>query len=204
MPRDVCSRCHRPVQVCLCKYIACSRAPMNLVVLQHPSEQKKAIGTAKILDLCINNCTRMIGECFSNHKPFEQMLKQPCVILFPNDRAITVHEFQHDYLQGTDIQSWNLIVIDGTWKKAKKIWYLNPQLHTLPSIVLSQCEPSAYRIRKIPNSTYLSTVEAAVMALRELVNDQTILESPLAAFKAMIDQQIQIMGNEIYQNNYQK
>ncbi|MBU2709657.1 tRNA-uridine aminocarboxypropyltransferase [Zooshikella harenae] len=204
MPRECCSRCHRPVQVCLCKYITCSKSPMNLVVLQHPSEQKKAIGTAKLLGLCIKNCSRIVGECFSNHKTFEEILQQPCVVLFPNDSAITLHEFQHDYLQGTDIQSWNLIVIDGTWKKAKKIWYLNPQLHTLPSIVLSQSEPSTYRIRKVPNDAYLSTVEAAVMALRGLANDQTILESPLVAFKAMIDQQIQIMGNETYQNNYQK
>lgn len=204
MPRKVCIRCQRPASVCLCKYITRSQAPMNLVILQHPSEQKKAIGTAKILDLCIDNSIHLVGECFSNHQEFEQILQQPCVVLFPSDHAVSVNTFQLNYLQDSDLQSWNLIVIDGTWRKAKKIWYLNPHLHSLPSIVLNQSEPSTYRIRKVPNHAYLSTVEAAVVALRELANDQTLLESPLTVFNAMIDQQIQIMGDETYQNNYQK
>ena len=43
-----------------------------------------------------------------------------------------------------------LIVPDGTWRKARKLLYLNPLLDALPRVTLGQVPPSRYRLRKAP------------------------------------------------------
>ncbi len=58
-----------------------------------------------------------------------------------------------------------LIFIDGTWRKALKLWSLNPWLHTLPTYRMSPSAPSSYGIRKTKQKNGLSTLEAVSYAL---------------------------------------
>lgn len=96
-----------------------------------------------------------------------------------------------------------LIVPDGTWRKARKILYLNPVLQTLPRLALSEGEPSRYRIRKAPDAAAISTIEAITRTLSALEpeRDFTPLLKP---FDVLIDQQIDAMGPDIYAKHHQK
>ncbi len=60
-----------------------------------------------------------------------------------------------------------IILLDGTWKKAYKLWQLNTWLHTLPTLRIDDVE-SQYHIRKAPKAGYLSTLEAAAICLEKL------------------------------------
>lgn len=82
-----------------------------------------------------------------------------------------------------------LIVPDGTWRKASKILYANPQLESLPRVTLGPGNPSRYRIRKAPKPEAVATIEAIVRTLEvwEPAND---FSSVLNPFEVMVEQQL--------------
>ena len=98
----------------------------------------------------------------------------------------------------------NLIVIDATWRKAKKIWALSKNLHDLPAIKLSDDYVSRYRIRKVPADGYLSTVEAITFSLADIENKPTKYQPMLEMFDQIIDEKIDSMGKDVYRQNYKK
>lgn len=63
-----------------------------------------------------------------------------------------------------------LVVLDATWRKSRKMLYLNPQLQALPRLPLRAPPPSNYLIRKAHAPNQLSTLEASCHALAQLEN----------------------------------
>ena len=197
MPRVECPRCQRPENYCYCKNLKSEKGVVEIVVLQHPKESRHPMNTARILKLGLTNCQIMTGEDFSNHQPLQTLLKtRRCFLLFPKNEAI-----DSQTLKETE-QPEVVIILDGTWKKARKIYHCNPALQQLPAITINHHQPSNYRIRKVPGDTALSTVEAAVVLLRHANNNNTSHQGLLDAFGRMIEMQISTMGKETYEKNY--
>jgi DTW domain-containing protein YfiP len=82
-----------------------------------------------------------------------------------------------------------LVVLDGTWRKSRKMLHLNPLLHTLPRLALEGMPESHYRIRKAHAPDQLSSMEAAVYALMRLEGNEAPFVSLLSAFDGFVDQQ---------------
>lgn len=106
-------------------------------------------------------------------------------LLFPSDKAIDlVPELCNDHVACPT----HLIVLDGTWSKAKRIYFENPWLHKLQHYNLLPSEPSMYgTVRREPKIGCLSTVESIVFALRMLEPDTVGLDSLLEVFDSMIE-----------------
>ena len=88
-----------------------------------------------------------------------------------------------------DLQNLRLIVIDGTWRKSRKILCKNPYLQTLPRLVLDDLPAGQYSIRKARKPHQLSTLEAATAALAQLETDAAKfapLKQSFLAFNAML------------------
>jgi DTW domain-containing protein YfiP len=83
----------------------------------------------------------------------------------------------------------HLIVIDGTWFNAKKIYDAYASLRALPCVRLSPSESTRYRIRRQPRRHCLATLEAIVCALRLLEPETRGLDRLLDSFAAMVDRQ---------------
>ena len=85
MPRKICKHCQRPISVCICEYMTTLTAPCELVVLQHPSEQKQALATVPILQACFTNLTLIIGEQLANESQVKTILDNPegTYVIFP-------------------------------------------------------------------------------------------------------------------------
>ena len=75
-----------------------------------------------------------------------------------------------------------LVLIDGTWRKAKKIWMSNPWLQQL-RVCHIDAVSSRYRIRRGSVPGGLATIEAAASALEQLGEVKT--EALLNAFEAL-------------------
>ena len=84
-----------------------------------------------------------------------------------------------------------LVVLDGTWRKSRKMLHLNPLLQQLPRLALAQLPASRYRIRKARQLHQLSTLEACCAALAQLQNDAEPFEPLLAAFDGWVAQLLQ-------------
>ncbi|WP_110996360.1 tRNA-uridine aminocarboxypropyltransferase [Pseudomonas sichuanensis] len=197
MPRPRCERCQRPIAHCLCPLIPSLDSRTRVLVLQHPSETSHALNTARLAALGLINAELRVGEVFDD---LEALLATPGyrpVLLFPGDAA----EVLQAYGAGIDELPLLLIVPDGTWRKARKMLYLNPLLEALPRVTLGDVTPSRYRLRKAPEPGALSTIEAVVQALNVL-EGASRFDPVLRPFEALIEGQIRAMGLETFERNH--
>jgi len=201
MPRERCENCDRPKAVCLCAHLVDVQAPCQVVILQHPSEQKQALATVPILQLCLNPLDVYVGEDFSNTQLANACLQNPerVRVVFPGPQS---EQWRSDGLVEGSQNINVLIVIDGTWRKAKRIWHMNTWLHDLPCVSLCGAT-SEYRIRSSSVDDSLSTLEAVAYACQciDPKGDFNRLRKP---FKAMIDMQIERMGESVFLSHYAK
>jgi DTW domain-containing protein YfiP len=83
-----------------------------------------------------------------------------------------------------------LIVLDGTWRKSRKMLYQNRLLQHLPRLGLRDVPASRYLIRKAQASGQLSTLEATCAALMQLEADAAPYQAVLAGFDGFVAQQL--------------
>ncbi|RQW64239.1 tRNA-uridine aminocarboxypropyltransferase [Vibrio viridaestus] len=201
MASRYCSRCGKALKACICQHITALHSDVELIILQHPSEEHRPMGTARILSLSLNRCHHIIGEDFSNNEELNQLLSDTeyqHYVLYPCDEAIEVSQIPSATHSSKKIR---VILLDGTWKKAFKIWQLSTNLSSLPVLALPDDLIGNYRIRKAPSENSLSTVEAGFHILTILQPEQDF--SPLLnTFNEMIEFQIRQMPAGVYERNY--
>jgi DTW domain-containing protein YfiP len=83
-----------------------------------------------------------------------------------------------------------LVVIDGTWRKSRKMLYANPLLQSLPHLPLRDAPASQYLIRKANGAHQLSTLEATCYALMQLEKNNAGYAPLLEAFNGFVAQQL--------------
>lgn len=195
MSRPRCERCLRPESHCLCSLIPQLDSRTRVLILQHPSEVNHALNTARLAALGLNNSQWVVGEVFEDlHALLNPPGYRPC-LLFPGEGA------QNLVAQPADSLPILLVVPDGTWRKARKLLHLNPELAALPRVTLAKAPESRYRLRKAPGPDALSTLEAITCAL-QIIEAPRLFAPLLVPFEALIDQQIAAMGDETYQRNH--
>lgn len=195
MSRPQCPRCLRPTTHCLCALIPSLDSRTRVLLLQHPSEVNHALNTARLAALGLNNAQLVVGEVFEDLATLLNPPGYQARLLFPADDAQPLQTY------GPGDQPLLLVVPDGTWRKARKLLYLNPLLAALPRVTLADGGVSRYRLRKAPGPEALSTVEAIAQAL-QLLEAPASFEPLLKPFEALIEGQIAAMGEEVFRRNH--
>ncbi|CAE6951424.1 hypothetical protein ACOMICROBIO_GDFFDHBD_03669 [Vibrio sp. B1REV9] len=199
-----CSQCGKSRKACICQWVVPLGNEIELIILQHTSEEHRPLGTARILNLSLNCCTCLIGEDFSNDALLNEYLADDHYqhfILYPSESSLCLSELTNSSV--TKHKKMRLILLDGTWKKAYKMWQLSTNLHCLPTVKLPEDLQGHYTIRKAPSENSLSTVEAGYYALSLLEPNKDF--SPLLnAFEKMIEFQIAQMPPGVFEKNYLK
>lgn len=178
MLRKHCPNCQRPVSVCYCEALVPIDNKIKVAIILHPLEQNHPFNTGRIAHLCLNKSELIITEVFSNES-LEQLISTPSALLYPSlpwlPKAPELNTRNNDSLSKTDNQPdkgkpgiQQLIVIDATWRKSKKILHLHPALQSLPRINLTGDFSSHYQIRKTSMKDGLSTIESIVEAMHIL------------------------------------
>ncbi|MBN2526364.1 MAG: DTW domain-containing protein [Deltaproteobacteria bacterium] len=187
--RDFCYRCFKPKQTCICSLISPVNNQTRIRILQHPLERHHPIGTARFATLGLKNVELNTVYGDSNGSLETQPESGPNTgLLFPSEDAVAL-----ETVSGTERPD-TLIVLDGTWYNAGKLYRENPWLKKVPHYKLTPAAPSRYRIRMEPSMDSISTLEAIVEALR-ILEPETDCTSLLRAFDTMIDRQIRYMQN---------
>ncbi len=197
-----CTRCLRPQATCICAWVAVVPSRVEVLVLQHPHEEHHAKGSARLLHLSLPHSRLVVGEVFEP-TVLQDLLTQPWdtpgpavrpVLLYPHspqDHALGVQE--PPALDATWLQQpaqLRLVVLDGTWRKSRKMLYGNPLLQTLPRLSLTDMPTSGYRIRKAHKPDQLSTLEATCAALAYLDGPAGTYQPLLRAFDGFVAQQL--------------
>ncbi|MBN7825843.1 tRNA-uridine aminocarboxypropyltransferase [Bowmanella dokdonensis] len=166
-PRQYCAICRYPQSVCLCHLVRQLDNQTRLIVLQHPSEIRVAKNTLRLLALCLTRLDIVVGETPEDFMAVEHYCRQQpqhVAVLYPNPESAALEQSN-----SSRVLPKALILIDGTWRKAFRIWQLNTWLHGLRCYHLESPPASRYK-RKARAEHQLSTLEAAAHAL-------TLLES---------------------------
>lgn len=166
--RAYCSHCDYPQNVCICAAIQPLKCQQHIVVLQHPSEVRQAKNSARLLPLCLPQVSIFVGENSEDLAPAQHWLKQPlhansACVFYPNPQSLALENKLNSYTQQ---HFTTLVFIDATWRKAYKMWQLNPWLQNLPSWHFASPPTGNYRIRKTNLNHALSTLEAVAYALQ--------------------------------------
>lgn len=197
--RLICPRCLRPQRTCICSWITPTTHAVQLLILQHPLEVGQAKGSAVLLQLSLAGSRLAVGEAFA--EPLLQTLLQPpcggrTLLLYPDmpqDRSLPLPPPLDPALLPA-AEKLLLVVLDGTWRKSRKMLYLNPLLQQLPRLALQNMPTampaSRYLIRKAHRPGQLSTLEATCHALMQLEHNEERYLPLLTAFDGFVAQQL--------------
>ena len=173
-----CQGCLRPQKTCICAALP-PGAPLEtrsrVVLLIHPKEAVRALGTAPLLQLCLQDLVLREGYRFPEpeedpelHALLEEGGRQ-CVLVCPGPDAEELHAPADPAAAGyPDGPPRTLIFVDGTWPQAKGMCNKSPWLMSIPRVVLCSTGESGYEFRKQPAQGCLSTLEAVAEALLAL------------------------------------
>lgn len=195
--RHRCTQCLRPVKTCVCKHIQVVENLVPLIILQHPLEAYEAKNTGRLLHLCTKNSQIIEGEQFggrltelSESGNFREILLYPSEsedALSRNSLLDTsAYALAHKPDESRPFRLW---ILDATWRKSRKMLFLNPFLETMPRLSLEDCPASQYTIRKAHKKNQLSSLEASCYALQNLEANRVDYSPVLSAFAAFVAEQ---------------
>ena len=192
MSRTLCKQCHRPEKACICAFVVNIDNEIQVVVLQHPTEEKQSKGTVSLLKQSLSNCDVHVGELFESNETLQTLFKHygdKIALLYPSEQALKIDFLSSDENESTmlsktsdDINVECIIILDGTWKKAYRMFMLNSCLHQMKHLVLPEGIASLYDIRKTKKENALSSLEACCHALARLENNKNKYQALLTSF----------------------
>ncbi len=198
---ESCPRCLKPLSLCVCDGVEPIDNRIMLVILQHPQEQDRTLGTARLTTLHFKNSLLKIGLSWPSLNKIvgKEVDPQRWAILYLGsvkaadiaperevvavDRKGLAEEHQGQALRDLE----GVLLLDGTWSQAKALWWRNAWMLKCQRVVLGPKEPSRYgKLRQEPRSDGLSTIEAAAMLISRLEKKPEIEAALDASFERML------------------
>jgi DTW domain-containing protein YfiP len=197
-----CPHCGKPMPLCICDSVTPIENRISLLILQHPQEQDRALGTARLTARHFPNAVVKIGLSWpSLSKALGRPVHDPSrwAVLYLGsakvedldtdaeivaiDRKGAMEEGQRAILNSIE----GIVLLDGTWSQAKALWWRNAWMLKCQRVILGPKHPSRYgQLRKEPRRDGLSTIEAAGMLLGALERRPDITATLDASFGRML------------------
>ena len=206
----VCERCGKAAALCLCDAIVPIDNRIQVLILQHPQEQDRALGTARLTVRHFRNAVLKVGLSWPS---LIKILGRPAdpqrwAILYlgsakasalaPDREVVMLNrkgepERQQDALLA-DIEG--VVLLDGNWSQAKALWWRNAWMLKCRRVILGPPRPSRYgELRREPRRDGLSTIEAAAMLVSRLENRPEIETALTASFEKLLARYRAVAGD---------
>ena len=185
--RLACPRCLRPQATCLCALVQPTGHRTEVLVLQHPKEQRQAKNSVALLRLSLQHCEVVVGEQFAP-EVLQALLHRPgreTRLLYPDVPAAPApRPWAPMPVAGAPVR---LVVLDATWRKSLRMLLEHPALAALPRLSLQAPATTHYRaIRAARRADQVSTLEATVQALAMLEGPSFDPAPLLGAFRGFV------------------
>lgn len=201
-PIGDCPHCGKPMPLCICASVTPIENRISILILQHPQEQDRALGTARLTARHFKDAVVKIGLSWpSLSKALGRPVHDPSrwavlylgsakVSEFDTDAEIVAVNRRGEMEEGQraifrDIEG--VVLLDGTWSQAKALWWRNAWMLKCQRLILGPRQPSRYgHLRKEPRRDGLSTIEAAGLVLGALEKRPDIAATLNASFEHML------------------
>jgi DTW domain-containing protein YfiP len=187
--QDACPQCLRPRLHCFCAKVTALKNGLKVLILQHPQEQYKLLNSASLAHAMLENSILKVGLSWRNLSHalgVEADPKQWGVLYLKGTggqgKPMEMFDAKKRPIAGTAALK-GIIVIDGSWKQAKTMWWRNPWLLRLNRIMLNPARASR---RPQTKKEGLSTIEAVALALECLGEDSVIPSTLIKNYEDLI------------------
>ena len=196
-----CSRCLKPTALCVCEGVTPIDNKVALLVLQHPREQDRLLGTARLATLHLTNSAFRVGLSWPSLAKALGRTANPAewAILhlgsakisdLPKHRELVVLDRSGSVIPDQDralAGVKGIVIFDGTWSQAKTLWWRNAWVLKAKRLVLNPRQSSLYgKLRREPRREGLSTIEAAALTLSRIEQRPEIETAMRASFAHML------------------
>jgi DTW domain-containing protein len=197
-----CPTCRKPLPLCICDSITPIESRISLLILQHPQEQDRALGTARLTALHFRDAVVKIGLSWpSLSKALGRPVADPSrwAVLYLGSAkvadldtdgeivAINRKGEAEDHQRAILKEIEGIVLLDGTWSQAKALWWRNAWMLKCQRVILGPKHPSRYgKLRREPRRDGLSTIESAAMLLSALERRPDIADTLNASFERML------------------
>ncbi len=151
-----CPHCRKPEQLCICEGLRQIENRIEVLILQHPQEQDRALGTARLTAMQLKRAVLKIGLSWpSLSKALGRPVADPArwAVLYLGsvkaaaldksreviaiNRKGEVEEGQAAILRKVE----GVVLLDGTWSQAKALWWRNPWMLKCQRVILGPRHP---------------------------------------------------------------
>lgn len=202
-----CPRCGKPAELCVCADVAPIDNRVALLILQHPQEQDRELGTARLTLLHLKHTAMKVGlswpslaKALGHEMGGREVNPKRWAVLYlgaasatnlPPGRELTLLDSKGAPRADQDralAEIEGIILLDGSWSQAKTLWWRNPWVLKCRRLALNPKQPSRYgKLRREPRREGLSTLEAAALALARLGAQPEIERAMIASFSRLLD-----------------
>ena len=201
IPPVTCPTCEKILPLCICTAVAPIDNRVEVLILRHPQEQDRALGTARLTVLQLKRAQLKTGLSWRNlgkilDRPVDPKLwgvlylgtaksavplpQQPLTILTAKGTPAPEQDAVLAALEG-------IILLDGNWAQAKALWWRNAWLLKCRRLVLQPPRLSLYgNLRKEPRRDSVATIEAVAYTLAALDHDPTLADKILPPFQLLL------------------
>jgi len=206
-----CPHCGKPLPLCICDSVTPIESRIQLLILLHPQEQDRALGTARLTARHFKNAVVRIGLSWpSLAKALGRPVADPSrwAVLYLGSAkvedldtdaeiaAINRKGELEPHQRGILSQIEGIVLLDGTWSQAKALWWRNAWMLKCQRVILGPKQPSRYgKLRREPRRDGLSTIEAAALLLAGLEKRPDIAETLIGSFERMLARFREVQAN---------
>lgn len=164
---ESCNKCGLPLINCICRKSAKVRTKAKLWILSSEREFYRPSNTARLLKLINPDSTEIF--LWERTKRPEQLIKN---INMEDYATFVVFPAETEELEKRKVQFKSIekipafIILDGTWKEARRIFRKSDFLKGLPIVSIEPNYASNYDLRRGAGEGDLCTIEAAIEILR--------------------------------------
>ena len=170
-----------------------------VLILQHPQEQDRVLGTAKLICSVLDHAKLTVGLSWRNlgHALGEPAEAKDWGVLYLGSAhamkekgALVALDLKGEPLADQRAPRAGLkgiVALDGNWAQAKALWWRNAWLTRLRRFVVVPDGPSLYGdLRREARPDAVSTLEAVALALAALEGDGAVREALLVPFRELL------------------
>ena len=181
-----CDRCRINLYFCVCQHLIPLKATQtNVSLIVHVSELKLTSNSAQFVEK-MNPASSQIFIRGRVNEPFSpknilQRSGRP-LFLFPDENSLELNDEFKDNFPGP----YHLIIPDGSWTQARKVWAREEAFRSIPTVKLPEGFLAEYKLRKAPRPDWVSTYEATAYAIGILEN-QNIKDDMMSFFRKWVE-----------------
>jgi len=160
-----CLRCYQRREICICPILPTVWTRVEFLILRHITEARRPSNTGRLVALTMPN-SRIIscggGNRIALSSLDDELLRVPETwLLWPDG-----HGSERDRSELTPPN--RVVVLDATWRQARRLYTRTPALSTLPRLVLPAPTRSRNRLREQHRPDGMSTIEAVAAAVAKV------------------------------------